>query len=84
MDFKKKMLKTFQTCGASGRSYEYGMMRMMIERCACALSGYMKLAPGERIGLILPNIPEFVVLIHGAMRAGLVVTFANPLYTAGM
>ncbi|XP_022826495.1 probable 4-coumarate--CoA ligase 1 [Spodoptera litura] len=70
------------TCGASGRSYDYGMMRMMIERCACALAGPLKLGPGERLGLILPNIPEFVVLIHGAMRAGLVVTFANPLYTA--
>ncbi|CAG4953007.1 unnamed protein product [Colias eurytheme] len=69
------------TCGASGRSYEYGMMRLMIERCANALAGHLKMASGERIGLILPNIPEFVVLIHGAMRAGLVVTFANPLYT---
>ncbi|CAF4875836.1 unnamed protein product [Pieris macdunnoughi] len=70
------------TCGASGRSYEYGMMRLMIERCSTALAGHLKLKPGERIGLILPNIPEFVVLIHGAMKAGLVVTFANPLYTS--
>ncbi|CAG9788381.1 unnamed protein product [Diatraea saccharalis] len=70
------------TCGISGRSYDYGMMRMMIERCASALLAALSLTPGERIGLILPNIPEFAVLIHGAMRAGLVVTFANPLYTA--
>ncbi|VVC95381.1 unnamed protein product [Leptidea sinapis] len=70
------------TCGASGRSYPYGMMRVMVEKCAHALIGHLKLSPGDRIGLILPNIPEFVVLIHGAMRAGLVVTFANPLYTA--
>lgn len=72
-----------QTCGSSGRSYDYGMMRMMVERCANALVGHLKMKPGEKIGLILPNIPEFVVLIHGAMKAGLVVTFANPLYTAG-
>ncbi|XP_072931337.1 probable 4-coumarate--CoA ligase 1 [Epargyreus clarus] len=70
------------TCGVTGRSYDYGMMRMMIERCAKALAGHLRLAPGERVGLILPNIPEFAVLIHGAMRAGLVVTFANPLYTS--
>ncbi|KAJ8719693.1 hypothetical protein PYW08_011868 [Mythimna loreyi] len=70
------------TCGASGRGYDYGMMRMMIDRCAGALAGHLKMAPGDRIGLILPNLPEFVVLIHGAMKAGLVVTFANPLYTA--
>ncbi|XP_034832744.1 probable 4-coumarate--CoA ligase 1 [Maniola hyperantus] len=70
------------TCGATGRSYDYAMTKMMVERCANALAGPLKLKPGERIGLILPNIPEFVVLIHGAMKAGLVVTFANPLYTA--
>ncbi|XP_063828662.1 probable 4-coumarate--CoA ligase 1 isoform X1 [Ostrinia nubilalis] len=70
------------TCGVSGRSYDYGMLRMMIERCASALLAGLKLSPGEHVGLILPNIPEFAVLIHGAMRAGLVVTFANPLYTA--
>ncbi|CAG9100979.1 unnamed protein product [Plutella xylostella] len=69
------------TCGTSGRSYDYMMMRMMIERCAGALLGALKLQPGDKLGLILPNLPEFVVLIHGAMRAGLVVTFANPLYT---
>ncbi|CAK1582700.1 unnamed protein product [Parnassius mnemosyne] len=70
------------TCGSSGRSYQYGMLRMMVERCAMGLIGHMRLSPGERIGLILPNIPEFAALIHGAIRAGLVVTFANPLYTA--
>ncbi|XP_068630153.1 probable 4-coumarate--CoA ligase 1 [Battus philenor] len=70
------------TCGVSGRSYEYGMLRMMVERCAMALIGHMRLSPGDRIGLILPNIPEFPALIHGAIRAGLIVTFANPLYTA--
>ncbi|CAH2041339.1 unnamed protein product, partial [Iphiclides podalirius] len=70
------------TCGASGRSYDYGFLRMMVDRCAMALIGHMRLSPGQRIGLILPNIPEFAALIYGAMRAGLVVTFANPLYTA--
>ncbi|XP_013173002.1 PREDICTED: probable 4-coumarate--CoA ligase 1 [Papilio xuthus] len=70
------------TCGVSGRSYPYGMLRMMVEKCAMALLGHMRLSPGDRIGLILPNIPEFAALIHGAIRAGLVVTFANPLYTA--
>lgn len=55
----------------------------MIERCAQGLMSALRLKPGERFGIILPNIPEFTVVIYGAMRAGLVVTFANPLYTAG-
>ncbi|KAJ2951632.1 hypothetical protein O0L34_g13790 [Tuta absoluta] len=81
-DFELWADKPSVTCGTSGRGYDYGMMRLMIERCASGLLGGLKLAPGDKIGLILPNIPEFVVLIHGAMKAGLVVTFANPLYTA--
>lgn len=70
------------TCGTSGRSYDHGMLRMLVDRCANALIGHLRLKPGETFGLILPNIPEFAVLIHGGMKAGLVVTFANPLYTA--
>uniref|UniRef100_A0A182MIR0 AMP-dependent synthetase/ligase domain-containing protein n=1 Tax=Anopheles culicifacies TaxID=139723 RepID=A0A182MIR0_9DIPT len=34
------------------------------------------------LGLLLPNIPEFVPALHGGLLAGLSVTFANPLYTA--
>ncbi|KAL4715834.1 hypothetical protein ACJJTC_006413 [Scirpophaga incertulas] len=81
-DFELWADKPSLTCGMTGRSYDYGMMRMMIERCASALLSALRLNPGDRIGLILPNIPEFAVLIYGAMRAGIVVTFANPLYTA--
>jgi acyl-CoA synthetase (AMP-forming)/AMP-acid ligase II len=28
-------------------------------------------------------MPEYVIAIHGAIEAGVVVTFANPLYTPG-
>lgn len=37
----------------------------------------------ETIGVLLPNIPEFVPAVLGANKAGLRVTFANPLYTPG-
>ncbi|XP_047516655.1 probable 4-coumarate--CoA ligase 1 [Pieris napi] len=69
------------TCAASGRTYAYGMTKMLIEKCAKGLLSELKLSPGDSVGLILPNMPEFVVLAHGAMEAGLVVTFINPLYT---
>lgn len=69
------------TCAVSGRSYTYGMLRMLINRCAQALLGHCGLKPGEVVGLLLPNIPEYVIVCHGAMEAGLTVTFVNPLYT---
>lgn len=39
------------------------------------------LKPGDRVGLLLPNIPEYMIAVQASLNAGLVVTFANPLYT---
>jgi long-chain acyl-CoA synthetase len=36
-------------------------------------------APGDRVGLMLPNLLEFPVLYFGALRAGAVVVPMNPL-----
>jgi long-chain acyl-CoA synthetase len=37
--------------------------------------------PGDRVGLILPNVPAFPVLFYGALFAGAVVVPMNPLLT---
>jgi long-chain acyl-CoA synthetase len=37
--------------------------------------------PGERIGLILPNIPEFVITYYAILEAGAVAVPLNPAYT---
>lgn len=38
--------------------------------------------PGDRVALMLPNVPEFVVLYYGALRAGAIVVPMNPLLKA--
>ncbi|MFI6937129.1 long-chain fatty acid--CoA ligase [Streptomyces sp. NPDC050287] len=38
---------------------------------------------GDRVALMLPNVPEFVVLYYGILRAGAVVVPMNPLLKAG-
>ncbi|WP_432544944.1 long-chain-fatty-acid--CoA ligase [Kineococcus sp. SYSU DK002] len=35
--------------------------------------------PGDRVALVLPNVPQFPVLYHGVLRAGAVVVPMNPL-----
>ena len=35
--------------------------------------------PGDRVGLVLPNVPAFPVLFYGAVQAGAVVVPMNPL-----
>ncbi|HEV3129655.1 MAG TPA: long-chain fatty acid--CoA ligase [Solirubrobacteraceae bacterium] len=35
--------------------------------------------PGDRVGVMLPNVPEFAIAYYGALRAGAVVVPMNPL-----
>jgi long-chain acyl-CoA synthetase len=37
---------------------------------------------GDRVAILLPNTPQFVVAFFGALRAGATVVPCNPLYTA--
>jgi len=36
---------------------------------------------GDRVALLLPNSPQFVIAFYGALRAGAIVVPCNPLYT---
>jgi long-chain acyl-CoA synthetase len=38
--------------------------------------------PGDRVGLMLPNLPQFPMLYYGVLRAGAVVVPMNPLLKA--
>lgn len=73
----------FQTCAVSGRSYTFGMMKLLINKFAQALLGHCGLKPGEVVGMLLPNIPEYILISHGIIAAGLTATSVNPLYTPG-
>jgi len=36
--------------------------------------------PGDRVGIMLPNIPQFPILYYGVLRAGGIVVPMNPLF----
>ena len=40
------------------------------------------IGPGDRVGMVLPNVPPFPVLFYGAVAAGCVVVPMNPLLKA--
>lgn len=73
--------KPMITCGSTGRSYNYGEGRMIIRQFGIALLRDVGLQKGDVVGILMPNIPEYPLALHGALEAGLVVTFVNPLYT---
>lgn len=48
---------------------------------AAYLGGVLKLAKGDRVAIMLPNILQYPVAVFGILRAGLTVVNCNPLYT---
>jgi long-chain acyl-CoA synthetase len=55
-----------------------------VERMSRAFAAYLQAQGcqrGERIALMMPNVPQYPVAIAGVLRAGCVVVNVNPLYT---
>jgi acyl-coenzyme A synthetase/AMP-(fatty) acid ligase len=69
-----------QECGLTGRKYTYGQLIVLIRRFGSALvrMGFKK---GEVFGMLLPNLPEFPIVLLGAAGIGMPVTTVNPIYT---
>jgi len=65
-----------------GRTIGYAELDTLASRFAAALI-LAGVQPGERIVLVLPNVPQAVICYYGALRAGAVVVLTNPLYEAG-
>jgi fatty-acyl-CoA synthase len=64
--------------GALGRRWTFAELDGEAERLALMLAG--RYAPGERICVWAPNLPEWVILEFAAARAGLTLVTANPAY----
>ena len=50
-----------------------------------ALAAYLQglgLAKGDRVALMMPNVPQYPAAVAAVLRAGFVVVNVNPLYTA--
>jgi acyl-CoA synthetase (AMP-forming)/AMP-acid ligase II len=67
--------------GPSGRTLSYGALAAAVERVAGGLAA-RGVGRGDVVALHLPNLIEFPIALHGALRAGAAVTTASPLFTA--
>lgn len=63
---------------ASRRRWTFGELLEDAERVARALAA--RFAPGERVAVWAPNLPEWAVLEFGAALAGLTLVTVNPAY----
>ncbi|MGY3790677.1 long-chain-fatty-acid--CoA ligase [Streptomyces antibioticus] len=62
----------------AGQVTDYAELNERSARAAALLRAE-GIRPGDRVALMLPNVPEFVVLYYGILRAGAVVVPMNPL-----
>src|SRR4051812_33960676 len=63
-----------------GKDITYGHTDLLSRSMAAYLQG-LGLAKGDRVAIMMPNVPQYPVAVAAILRAGLVVVNVNPLYT---
>ena len=63
-----------------GRDFSFGQIDEASRAMAAWLQG-SGLARGDRVAVMMPNVPQYPVAVAAILRAGLVVVNVNPLYT---
>ena len=64
-----------------GQTLTYADTDRLSRRFAAYLQGRLGVKKGDRIAVMLPNIPAFPLAMLGIVRAGAVQVNVNPLYT---
>jgi long-chain acyl-CoA synthetase len=64
-----------------GEKISYGQLDALANRFAHALTG-LGVKKGDRVALMLPNIPQMVIAYYGTLRTGAIAVATNPLYHA--
>jgi long-chain acyl-CoA synthetase len=65
-----------------GRSLKYSEIDGHSRSFAAYLQKTARLAKGERLAIMLPNVLQYPIAMFAALRSGLIVVNTNPLYTA--
>ncbi len=63
-----------------GKKITFGRLNEMVNRFSRALQG-LGVKKGDKVGLLLPNIPQVIIANLAAQRIGAVTVMNNPLYT---
>jgi long-chain acyl-CoA synthetase len=63
-----------------GKTLTYRQLLQEVEKFSAVLAG-LGVGKGDRVGLILPNSPQYVIAYYATVRLGAVIVGNNPLYT---
>ena len=64
-----------------GAKISYGQLQTHVNRIAAGLQA-LGVKKSDRVALLMPNCPQFVIGYFGALRAGATVTATSSMYTA--
>jgi len=90
LEYPKTILPAFLTQSASefpqnpaifyyGTKITYASLEAQVNRFANALIG-LEVKPGDRVSIMLPNLPQCVIAYYGTLKMGGIVVQTNPLY----
>src|SRR5688572_22930298 len=65
-----------------GKAITYGEIDVMSAQFGAFLQTGCGLTKGDRVAVMMPNVLQYPIVVHGALRAGMTVVNTNPLYTA--
>jgi long-chain acyl-CoA synthetase len=63
-----------------GKDISYAEIDQQSQACAAYLQS-LGLTRGDRVAIMMPNVPQYPVVVAAVLRAGFVVVNVNPLYT---
>jgi len=81
--FLEKSAKEYAdaTCTVfKGAKLTYSEINALVDRLAAGLTS-LGVKKGDRIGLFIPNTPQFVIAYFAALKAGAAVVATNPMYS---
>ena len=80
LDDSVRRFPTHEAMDFLGRTWSYAELGAMVDRAA---AGFRRLGvdKGVKVGLFLPNCPQFVVAYFGILKAGGTVVNYSPLYS---
>lgn len=84
VDLFEESIKKFQDEVAyecMGKQLTFNELDEMSRNFAAYLQEELKMKKGDRLGIQMPNVLQYPIVMFGALRAGLIVVNVNPLYT---
>ena len=64
-----------------GKTMTYGELDILSMQFGAFLQSSCGLKKGDRVAVMMPNVLQYPIVVHGALRAGCTVVNTNPLYT---